>query len=123
MAIVERPTAPLELTTGQTAGGRPLGAFTRPQSTRGWTSWLTTVDHKRIGILYLIVVSLAFALGLVVVSLQLRFSAPRGDEGLIGTDEIFTQLAQHLLSHDLRILGFVQRVVGVSGDHLPDTNQ
>ena len=53
MAIVERPTAaPLELTTGRTASTKPLGAFTRPQSTSGWTSWLTTVDHKRIGIMY-----------------------------------------------------------------------
>jgi cytochrome c oxidase subunit 1 len=52
MAIVERPTAPLELTTGEPATSKPLGAFTRPQSTAGWTSWLTTVDHKRIGIMY-----------------------------------------------------------------------
>jgi cytochrome c oxidase subunit 1 len=52
MAIVERPTAPLELTTGQTVGTRPLGAFTRPRSTSGWRSWLTTVDHKRIGVMY-----------------------------------------------------------------------
>ncbi len=53
MAIVERPTAPpLELTTGRTVSTKPLGAFSRPQSTSGWTSWLTTVDHKRIGIMY-----------------------------------------------------------------------
>src|SRR6186713_2631286 len=53
MAIVERPTAPpLELTTGRPASTKPLGAFTRPQSTQGWTSWLTTVDHKRIGVMY-----------------------------------------------------------------------
>jgi hypothetical protein len=45
MAIVERPTPALELTTGEPAVGRPLGGFTRPQATTGWTSWLTTVDH------------------------------------------------------------------------------
>ena len=26
--------------------------FARPTATTGWMSWLTTVDHKRIGILY-----------------------------------------------------------------------
>ena len=26
--------------------------FSRPTAIRGWVSWLTTVDHKRIGILY-----------------------------------------------------------------------
>jgi cytochrome c oxidase subunit I len=52
MAIVERPTAPLELTTGAATVSRPLGGFTRPQSTSGWKSWLTTIDHKRIGIMY-----------------------------------------------------------------------
>src|SRR5215813_12179944 len=52
MAIVERPTAPLELTPGTTTVARPMGTFTRPQSTSGWKSWLTTVDHKRIGIMY-----------------------------------------------------------------------
>src|SRR6476619_7268063 len=52
MALTEdRP--PLELTAGEeTTVRQPLGAFTRPQSTHGWRSWLTTIDHKRIGILY-----------------------------------------------------------------------
>ncbi len=32
---------------------RPLGAFVRPdEHQRGWKSWLTTVDHKKIGIMY-----------------------------------------------------------------------
>ncbi len=30
----------------------PLGIFTRPQHKHGWKSWLFTVDHKRIGIMY-----------------------------------------------------------------------
>ena len=53
MAIIERED-PLELEAGdveQTAE-RPLGALTRPQGSTGWKSWLFTVDHKRIGILY-----------------------------------------------------------------------
>jgi cytochrome c oxidase subunit 1 len=63
MAIVERPTAPLELTSGREVSTRPMGGFTRPQSTTGWTSWLTTVDHKRIGIMYGAAALFFFAIG------------------------------------------------------------
>ncbi|HEX5367612.1 MAG TPA: cytochrome c oxidase subunit I [Acidimicrobiales bacterium] len=52
MAIVERPSAPPELTGGELVVSQPLGAFTRPRGVTGWRSWLTTVDHKRIGIMY-----------------------------------------------------------------------
>src|SRR5262245_42785660 len=31
---------------------QPLGVFGRPTATTGWRSWLTTIDHKRIGIMY-----------------------------------------------------------------------
>jgi len=53
MALTEeRP--PLELTTGDAAveDTQPLGVFARPRSTHGWKSWFTTVDHKKIGIMY-----------------------------------------------------------------------
>src|SRR5207249_1183503 len=30
----------------------PRRVFARPKATAGWWSWMTTVDHKRIGILY-----------------------------------------------------------------------
>ena len=52
MALTDdRPT--LELTAGEeTTVRHPLGAFTRPTGTYGWRSWLTTIDHKKIGILY-----------------------------------------------------------------------
>jgi cytochrome c oxidase subunit 1 len=32
--------------------GPRLGVFTRPTESRGWRGWVTTVDHKRIGIMY-----------------------------------------------------------------------
>ena len=31
---------------------RPGGLLRRPHATTGWWSWFTTVDHKKIGILY-----------------------------------------------------------------------
>ena len=50
MAIIEEPLA---LPAGDEApAAKPLGAFSRPRETTGLTTWLTTVDHKRIGIMY-----------------------------------------------------------------------
>jgi cytochrome c oxidase subunit 1 len=35
----------------------------------GWRSWLFTTDHKRIGLLYLVSITLFFFLGLILVIL------------------------------------------------------
>jgi cytochrome c oxidase subunit 1 len=43
----------LELPAGREGEvNNPLGVFARPTATTGWKSWLTTVDHKRVGIMY-----------------------------------------------------------------------
>ncbi|HEX6423392.1 MAG TPA: cytochrome c oxidase subunit I [Acidimicrobiales bacterium] len=77
MAIVERPSAPLELTTGQVTARQPLGGFTRPQATTGWRSWLTTVDHKRIGIMYGAAALFFFVIGGVeALLIRLQLAAP-----------------------------------------------
>src|SRR5215468_3995149 len=90
MAIVERPSAPLELTSGQTTVSRPLGSFTRPQSTTGWQSWLTTVDHKRIGIMYGGAAMFFFFLGGVeALMIRLQLAAP---EGKLYSADLYNQL-------------------------------
>jgi cytochrome c oxidase subunit 1 len=45
---------PLALPSGAGADDdfQPLGVFRRPATTTGWRSWVTTVDHKKIGIMY-----------------------------------------------------------------------
>jgi cytochrome c oxidase subunit 1 len=46
----------------------------------GWKSWLFTVDHKRIAVLYLISISVMFALGGVFAGLiRLEMLTPEGD--------------------------------------------
>jgi cytochrome c oxidase subunit 1 len=51
MAIIEART-PLQLDSGPVPA-RPMGVFARPTAEQtGWKSWLTTVDHKKIGIMY-----------------------------------------------------------------------
>ena len=41
----------------------PLGVFTRPKTTSGWRSWLTSVDHKKIGIMYGVGAMIFFVVG------------------------------------------------------------
>ena len=51
MAIIENE--PLALPVGDVAlQGHPLGVFERPREVTGLKNWLTTVDHKKIGIMY-----------------------------------------------------------------------
>src|SRR4051794_20221215 len=55
MAIIEAPDqgGPLALPSGEAAPGRPaLGVFARPGQSKGWRSWITSVDHKRVGVIY-----------------------------------------------------------------------
>ena len=90
MAIVERPTAPLELTTGEPEALRPLGGLTRPQSTSGWKSWFTTVDHKRIGIMYGAAALFFFVIGgFEAVLIRLQLAAP---DGKLYSAELYNQL-------------------------------
>lgn len=49
-------------------------------ATGGWKSWLFTVDHKRIGILYLITTTIAFLFGgLAAALVRLELLTPAGD--------------------------------------------
>jgi cytochrome c oxidase subunit 1 len=51
MAIIENE--PLALPVGDAAPAeKPLGVFSRPRNQTGLKNWLTTVDHKKIGIMY-----------------------------------------------------------------------
>ena len=78
MAITE--DAPLELTTGEAAvAERPLGVLTRPQGSTGWKSWLFTVDHKRIGILYGGAALFFFVIGgIEALLIRLQLAQPNG---------------------------------------------
>jgi cytochrome c oxidase subunit 1 len=78
MALTE--SRPLELTTGvDTTEDEPLGAFTRPRGTTGWRSWLTTVDHKKIGIMYGATAMTFFAIGgLEALIIRTQLIQPNG---------------------------------------------
>jgi len=61
MAIIEQPLA-IETSEAPVAQ-RPLGSLTRPQGGNGWRDWLSTVDHKRIGIMYGVAAMFFFIVG------------------------------------------------------------
>jgi cytochrome c oxidase subunit I len=74
------------------AGGRSRGLLRRPSATRGFWSWFTTVDHKKIGILYGVT---AFAFFLVGGSeaLLIRIQLARPAQNIIKPalyNELFT---------------------------------
>ena len=92
MAIIQEP--PLELEAGEETRvvERPLGVFTRPQGDNGWRAWLSTVDHKRIGILYGASAMFFFVVGGVeALLIRIQLAAPDGQ--LLSADlynQVFT---------------------------------
>ena len=84
MAIIEAP-APVALESGQPAA-RPLGIFARPTSAQtGWKSWLTSVDHKRIGIMYGMASMFFFVIG-GSEALLIRLQLARPNQALLSAD-------------------------------------
>src|SRR6202171_3234486 len=57
---------------------------------RGWTSWITTTDHKRIGIMYMVTTFVFFCLGGVeALMMRLQLGAPNNT---LVTPQTYTQL-------------------------------
>jgi len=77
MAIVEKPLS-LE-TTDSALADRPLGVLTRPKGGNGWRDWLTTVDHKKIGIMYGATAMFFFVVGGVeALLIRSQLAVPNG---------------------------------------------
>jgi cytochrome c oxidase subunit I len=63
-----------------TAAWRQDGLFTRPRATTGAWSWFTTVDHKKIGIMYCITAFVFFILGgLEALAIRAQLAQPNGE--------------------------------------------
>jgi cytochrome c oxidase subunit I len=94
MAIVEQPSnsEPLALDAGprHASADDTLGVFRRPQGDTGWKSWLFTVDHKRIGIMYGATALFFFVIGgIEALIIRTQLAAPEQD--LISAD-LYNQL-------------------------------
>src|SRR5687767_9319115 len=72
-------SGPLELPAGSAVRSHPLGALRRPTATTGWRAWLSTVDHKKIGILYGATALVFFAIGgLEALLIRAQLAQPNG---------------------------------------------
>src|SRR5262245_48214605 len=81
MAIIERP-APVPAIGPAPPAVTPatsLGVFRRPVATTGWRSWVFTVDHKRIGIMYGVTALVFFITGgIEALLIRAQLAGPNG---------------------------------------------
>ena len=87
---------------------RPAGILRRPRATTGKWSWLTTVDHKKIGIMYCVTAFIFFLAG-GVEALIIRAQLARPDGTVVSADaynQIFTM-------HGLTMIFLVVMPLGV----------
>ena len=97
MAIIERP-----VDTPVTAGGpivvatpsSSFGYFRRPVQTTGWRSWVFTVDHKKIGIMYGVTAMVFFIVGGLEASL-IRAQLARPDGQILSADKYNQMFTMH----------------------------
>src|SRR5215207_9156177 len=81
MAIIE--DRPLALPSGVVARPDnqqpPLGVFQRPTTSTGWRSWVSTVDHKKIGIMYgAVALFFLFVGGFEALLIRAQLATPKG---------------------------------------------
>jgi cytochrome c oxidase subunit 1 len=93
VATLEPTTDALALPSGTTTVPRsPLGVFARPRTKTGWRAWVSTVDHKKIGIMYGAASLFFFVIG-GVEALLIRTQLAAPDQKLFSADlynQIFT---------------------------------
>ena len=80
MTITSEP--PLQLTAGEqlVRPSASLGLLSRPRGDTGWKSWLFTVDHKRIGIMYGAAALLFLVVGgIEALLIRLQLAVPDGN--------------------------------------------
>jgi cytochrome c oxidase subunit 1 len=56
------------------------GLFSRPTATTGWWGWATTVDHKKIGIMYAVTAFVFFVIGgIEALAIRAQLAQPNGE--------------------------------------------
>ena len=101
MAILERPTPALAAPRSETVvtPSEAMGVLRRPVSTTGWRSWLFTVDHKKLGIMYMVTAFVFFIVG-GVEALLIRTQLAGPDGKVLSADlynEMFTMHATTMI--------------------------
>ncbi len=79
MAIIERPAIEGVAISPVVTPTSTYGVLKRPTATTGWRSWVFTVDHKKIGIMYGTVALFFFLVGgIEALLIRLQLAAPDG---------------------------------------------
>jgi cytochrome c oxidase subunit 1 len=89
MALIERPASGAVVPAVATPSST-YGAFRRPVETTGWKSWLFTIDHKKLGIMYGVSALFFFLVGgfeALLIRAQLA-----GPEGTILSADKYNQM-------------------------------
>jgi cytochrome c oxidase subunit 1 len=95
MAITEQPPQPLALPRSATVTpSSAYGVFRRPVATTGWRSWLFTIDHKKIGIMYGAAALFFFVLG-GSEALLIRLQLARPDGKVLSASTYNTMFTMH----------------------------
>ncbi len=77
MALIEKP-AP-DLVPAVATPSSSYGVFRRPVESTGWKSWLFTIDHKKLGIMYGVVAMFFFLVGgFEALLIRLQLAGPDG---------------------------------------------
>ena len=90
--MAQTMTPRLGLPSGNGHDHRPLGVYTRPRGGGGWRDWITTIDHKKIGILYGGAALFFFLVG-GIEALLMRLQLATPDGTVLGADtynQVFT---------------------------------
>ena len=83
--------------------------FARPTATTGWYSWVTTVDHKKIGIMYGVTAFVFFLLGgLEALAIRAQLAVPNGE---ILTADAYNQF---FTMHGITMIFLVVMPMGVA---------
>ena len=79
MAIIEQSPGSLMPTPAVVGPKASLGAFRRPMEEHGWRSWVFTVDHKRLGLMYGVTAFIFFLVGgIEALLIRLQLATPNG---------------------------------------------
>ena len=91
MAIIEQPAsgtlAPAPVGVGPSAS---LGVLRRPVDSKGWRSWLFTVDHKQLGLMYSVTAFAFFIIG-GIEALLIRLQLATANGKVLNAD-IYNQM-------------------------------
>ena len=87
------PGGPAPVVTPTTS----LGVFRRPVSATGWRSWMFTVDHKKLGIMYGVSAMVFFVVG-GIEALAIRAQLASADGKLLSADVYNQMFTMHATS-------------------------